>query len=64
MASPKWFERDLLGDTSAHEGTGWLWLVAASKSAVSKPATLTAAAMAVVAAVLTGLPASCSSSCP
>ena len=56
MASPKWFERDLLGDTSAHEGTGWLWLVAASKAAVSKPATLTAAAMAVVAAVLTGLP--------
>ena len=56
MASPKWFERDLLGDTSAHEGTGWLWLVASSKAAVSKPATLTAAAMAVVAAVLTGLP--------
>jgi hypothetical protein len=56
MASPKWFERDLLGDTSAHEGTGWLWLVAASKAAVSKPATLTAAAMAVVAAVLTGMP--------
>jgi hypothetical protein len=56
MASPKWFERDLLGDTSAHEGTGWLWLVAASKAAVSKPGTLTAAAMAVVAAVLTGMP--------
>jgi hypothetical protein len=56
MASPKWFERDLLGDTSAHEGTGWLWLVAASKAAVSKPSTLTAAALAVVAAVLTGLP--------
>ena len=56
MASPKWFERDLLGDTSAHEGTGWLWLVAASKAAVSKPATLTAAAVAVVAAVLTGMP--------
>jgi hypothetical protein len=56
MASPKWFERDLLGDTSAHEGTGWLWLMAASKAAVSKPATLTAAAMTVVAAVLTGMP--------
>jgi hypothetical protein len=56
MASPRWFERDLLGDTSAHEGTGWLWLVAASKAAISKPATLTAAALAVVAAVLTGIP--------
>ena len=56
MASPKWFERDLLGDTSAHEGTGWLWLVAASKAAIAKPATLTAAALAVVAAVLTGMP--------
>ena len=56
MASPKWFEQDLVGDTSAHEGSGWLWLVASSKAAVSKPATLTAAAMAVVAAVLTGLP--------
>jgi hypothetical protein len=57
MASPKWFERDLVGDTSAHEGAGWLWLVSSSKAAATKPATLTSAAMAVVAAVLTGLPA-------
>ncbi|HVX96743.1 MAG TPA: hypothetical protein VHK47_17635 [Polyangia bacterium] len=57
MASPKWFERDLLGDTSAHEGAGWLWLVSSSKAAATKPATLTGAAMAIVAAVLTGLPA-------
>jgi hypothetical protein len=56
MASPKWFEQDLVGDTSAHEGSGWLWLVASSKAVIAKPATLTAAAMAVVAAVLTGMP--------
>jgi hypothetical protein len=56
MASPKWFERDLLGDTSAHEGAGWLWLASSTKAAVTKPATLTAAALAIVAAVLTGVP--------
>jgi hypothetical protein len=56
MASPKWFERDLVGDTSSHEGSGWLWLASSSKAAAGKPASLAAAAMAVIAAVLTGMP--------
>jgi hypothetical protein len=56
MASPKWFERDLIGDTSAHEASGLVWLASSGKAAAGKPATLAAAAMALVAAIVTGIP--------
>ncbi|HVR00539.1 MAG TPA: hypothetical protein VMT47_00275 [Polyangia bacterium] len=56
MASPKWFERDLVGDTSAHENSGWLWLAVSGKAAISRPGALLAAGMAVLVAALVGMP--------
>ncbi|HVV53200.1 MAG TPA: hypothetical protein VHO06_26315 [Polyangia bacterium] len=52
-----WLERDLVGDTSAHEGATRLWLAAAARAAIRDPRAAVIAALAVAGACLTGLSA-------
>lgn len=57
MRRSGWLERDLVGDTSPHEGATRLWLGAAAKTAVRDPRGALFSALAVTGACLFGLPA-------
>jgi hypothetical protein len=57
MSRSGWLERDLIGDTSAHECATRLWLASAVRSAVRDPRPGVLSLLAVVGACLAGLPA-------
>jgi hypothetical protein len=57
MARSGWLERDLIGDTSAHECANRLWLASAARTASRDPRPAVLSALAVVGACLAGLPA-------
>ncbi|HXT95543.1 MAG TPA: hypothetical protein VN853_04540 [Polyangia bacterium] len=57
MRRSGWLERDLVGDTSSHEGATRLWLAAAAKAAARDPRGALFSALAVTGACVFGLPA-------
>lgn len=56
MTENGWLERDLVGDTSAHECANRLWLVRAAKTSARDPRPAVLAALALAGACLGGLP--------